>query len=140
MKDIPIVRLIGETEENFYQLGLKDRHTAKALIHQSKRLIKTPWEQVNLLIEKVSRPFFLKILKKNKSFRKHILAYAEGLQIMPEDIAMASLMPEMASFMDKWLPGLSTGLFGCSSFFTWDEQAHQLIHGTRSGFSPYGYL
>jgi hypothetical protein len=67
-------------------------------------------------------------------FKKRLEAYSEGLGERPAEVAMGLLVPELMSFMDKWIPGLPHNLLGCSSYFIWDDKRDCLVHGRTLDF------
>ena len=50
-----LLTLIGDAEENFYQLGLNDRIGAKAVHQDVKAMLSTPWLPVNKTIEEIAK-------------------------------------------------------------------------------------
>ena len=45
--------LIGDSDENFYQLGLRDRQTAKEVHNDVRLMLKSPWRPLNKIIEEL---------------------------------------------------------------------------------------
>ena len=84
---IPLISLFGSSEENFYQLGLKDRVGHSEVINQLKGLIKTPWHKVDKAVQQVAGIIANQGLNHCPGFQKRIEAYAEALmkirQILP---------------------------------------------------------
>lgn len=127
--ETPLIRLIGDPEDNFYQLGVKDRQAAKILLERMHALISLPWPELN----KIIRPFQNVVLnhgiKINPVYKKLMKAYIEGLELSHERYYGGILLPEVMSAMSKWLPVLPKTIFGCSSFFTIDDDYDGPLHG-----------
>jgi hypothetical protein len=118
-----LITLIGDIDENFYQLGLKDRENGKLVHHDVKMMLRTPWKPANILIEEVGKAVIKNsLLKKSDNF-VHLKSYAEGLGIPLEECAYVLLVPEMVSAMSKWAPGFLKGNLGCSSFMFRNENS-----------------
>lgn len=132
-----LIRLIGDIDENFYQLGLKDKEVGK-LVHQDvKMMLRTPWKQANMVIEEIGKNIIKNsILKKSDNF-KHLRSYAEGLGVPVEECAYVMLVPELVSSMSKWAPGFIKGNLGCSSFMLRNE-AYEIVHGRILDFPLQG--
>ncbi|TNF00982.1 MAG: hypothetical protein EP326_05500 [Deltaproteobacteria bacterium] len=135
---IPVVSLFGSSEENFYQLGLKDRESHSDVLNHIKGLIKSPWQRVDKAVQQVAGIIANQGLNHCPGFQKRVLAYAEGLDADPADITLAIMIPEIVSFMTRWVPGIPTSLLGCSSFFAWDEQTNSPMHGRVLDFPLQG--
>ena len=121
-KELPVIKLFGDQEECFYQLGLKDSETAKNASHHIKNLISTPWDPVNIVAHKAIETLFDKILLKDREYEKLLKAYASGTGIEFKELSHAMLVPEVCAFLGQWLPKLSTLQFGCSSVFTLNNE------------------
>lgn len=135
---IPVVSLFGSSEENFYQLGLKDRESHSEVLGHIKGLIKSPWQRVDKAVQQVAGIIANQGLNHCPEFQKKVQAYSEGLDADPADITLAILIPELVSFMTRWVPGIPTSLLGCSSFFAWDEASNAPIHGRVLDFPLQG--
>ena len=132
-----LITLIGDIDENFYQLGLKDKEKGKLVHHDVKMMLRTPWQPVNKLIQEVGMAVIKNsLLKKSENF-KHLKPYAEGLSISIEECAYTMLIPELVSCMSKWAPGLMKGQLGCSSFMMRNE-VDQVVHGRILDFPLQG--
>jgi len=127
--NLPLIKLIGDARENFYQLGLADRETFLPLKNHLSSLIKTPWPPLNKVIKEIGQLYLRQGPKHSPEFYKNVSSYAEGLGINYAEMALTLLIPEYLSFVTKWLPGLKTTLFGCSSYFYWDEHFNSPVHG-----------
>ncbi|MDO9181848.1 MAG: hypothetical protein Q7U04_05540, partial [Bacteriovorax sp.] len=132
-----LLTLIGDAEENFYQLGLLDRERAKEVHRDVKLMLSTPWKPVNKAIEEVAK-LVLKNSNQKKSDRyTHLRSYADGLGLKFEDVAYVMLIPEIVSCMTKWAPGFIKGNLGCSSFFMRNEKS-EVVHGRILDFPLQG--
>ena len=129
MKELPLISLFGDREENLYQLGLKDRHQGLDFVNHCKTLVRTRLEVLNKTYQRVFQGMANQIIKKQPQFAKPLMAYAEGLGWCPRELALAYLSHEFLGFMNKWALDFSSPLLGCSSFFTWDDKREALIHG-----------
>lgn len=124
---MPVVELIGDRIENYYQLGLKDKFASEALIKDSKNLLKTPLAPLNFLIEEgIKQLTYLKL--NNSSFWKKVEAYSEGLGMNTSDVLACLVFPEFASSVNKWAK-LPTPPLACSSFFAKDKKSGFPLHG-----------
>lgn len=131
------IELFGSIEENFYQLGIRDKEEGKLVHKQVKAMLKTPFTPVNNLIEKIGKEIIKSSLLKDKNKYPHLNAYAEGMQIPAEELFYVMLMPEMVSAMTKWAPGAVAGNLGCSSFFMRNEKG-EAVHGRILDFPLQG--
>lgn len=133
-KDFPIHCLIGDTQENFYQLGLKDRGRHRMLLEHANGLFRTRWPGVNKATQEVLKALLIPALEYHPRFKKRLDSYAEGLGERTTEVAMGLLIPEMMSFMEKWIPGVPHQILGCSSYFIWDEKRDAMVHGRTLDF------
>lgn len=132
-----LITLIGDVDENFYQLGLKDREQGKLVHRDVKRMLRTPWEPLNLVILEVGKAVLKNsLLKKTDQFR-HLRSYAEGMGIPVEEAAYTMLVPELVSSMSKWAPGFIKGNLGCSSFMLRNPEG-EVVHGRILDFPLQG--
>ncbi len=132
-----LLTLIGDIDENFYQLGLMDREGAKDVHRDVKMMLSTPWKPVNKLIEEVAKVTLKNSLLKKTDYYNHLKSYSEGLSIPLEEAAYVMLVPEMVSCMSKWAPGFMRGNLGCSSFFMRNEKS-EIVHGRILDFPLQG--
>ena len=126
-KPIPIIDLIGDMEENYYQLGLKDAEAAKLALEHTESLIKTPWQSVDTSLRFLGRSLFANSTSWKNRFSPWVASYAEGLGVSPERFMLACLVPELTACLAKWMPQIPKTLLGCSSLFIQDEN-QQLTH------------
>lgn len=133
-EEFPIHCLIGDTLENFYQLGLKDKDRHRLLLDHANGLFRTRWQGLNKGMQEVLKALITPALQLHPRFKKRLDAYADGLGERPSEVAMGLIVPEMMSFMDKWIPGLPHNLLGCSSYFIWDDKRDCLVHGRTLDF------
>lgn len=131
------IDLIGESAENFYQLGLKDRGDAHIVLQDMKSLLKTPWNPVNKAIIEAARATIKRTLLKKTHFLPFSEEYAKGAGMGHDDFAYALLIPELLSFMSLWAPGMIRGNLGCSSFMTRNKDG-EIIHGRILDFPLQG--
>ncbi len=132
-----LITLIGDVDENFYQLGLKDREQGKLVHHDVKMMLRTPWDSLNLVIQEVGKAVLKNsLLKKSEHFR-HLKSYAEGLGMPVEEAAYTMLVPELVSSMSKWAPGFIKGNLGCSSFMLRNPEG-EVVHGRILDFPLQG--
>ncbi len=135
---LSIIQLVGDELENIYQLGLRDRERHEPLFHQIQHFLSTPYPLFDRMGKKMASYLVNYNLEHNSSFEKKIQAYAEGLAQDPKEVAYAMLIPELVSSMSKWIPGLPSGLLGCSSFFLLDEKSGKPVHGRILDFPLQG--
>lgn len=122
------IELYGNIDENFYQLGLKDRENGKIVHTDVQNMLRTPVTGVNRLISEVGKNIIKQTILKEKNKYPHLSAYADGMQLKLEDVYYIMLIPEIVSGMSKWAPGLIKGNLGCSSFFM-RNQINEMVHG-----------
>ena len=132
-----LLTLIGNIDENFYQLGLNDKEGAKEVHRDVKGMLATPWSGVNKAIEEVAKLLLKNSLLKKTDYYNHLKSYSEGLGISHEAAAYVMLIPEIVSCMSKWAPGFIKGNLGCSSFFMRNELG-EVIHGRILDFPLQG--
>ncbi|MBC7714185.1 MAG: hypothetical protein H7177_12650 [Rhizobacter sp.] len=132
-----LITLIGDIDENFYQLGLKDKEVGKLVHHDVKMMLRTPWKPVNMVIEEIGKAVLKNSLLRKADYYTHLKHYAEGLGISLEECAYVMLIPELVSSMSKWAPGFIKGNLGCSSFMTRNPEGH-VIHGRILDFPLQG--
>jgi hypothetical protein len=129
--------LIGDSEENFYQLGLIDRGEGNLALEQiqnflgANQLVKAPFLG---LLDTFSKSY----LRKNFKFKKSFLAYAEALEIPAYKLQSSYLIPEIMSTMDVG-HYLNLGkMLGCSSvIYKIQDTAH---HFRILDFPLYGHF
>ncbi len=134
----PFYKLVGDSTENFYQLGLKDRDRHKNLLTHALGVISTPWAPLNKALQEAMKALTIPTLERCPEYKKKLVAYAEGLGENPHTLAMAYAIPELMCFMTKWMPGVPISLMGCSSVFTWDHKRDALVHGRILDFPFHG--
>lgn len=132
-----LLTLIGDADENFYQLGLLDQKRAKEVHRDVKLMLSTPWKPVNKAIEEVAKMILRNSILKNPDQYRHLRSYSEGLGIKFEETLYIMLIPEIVSCMSKWAPGLIKGSLGCSSFFMRNEKS-EVVHGRILDFPLQG--
>jgi len=132
-----LITLIGDIDENFYQLGLKDRELGKLVHRDVKSMLRTPWQPANKLIEEIGKAVLKNSLLKKTDNYAHLKSYAEGMGISLEECAYVMLVPELVSSMSKWAPGFIKGNLGCSSFMTRNSDG-QVTHGRILDFPLQG--
>src|SRR5690606_6709211 len=109
-RPIPFIDLVGDIEENYYQLGLKDAEAAKLSLRHTESLIKTPWQNVDQSLRVLTQSLLFNQNKWKNRFSPWLKAYAEGLGQTPERLMLAYLVPEFTACLAKWLPRLPKSL------------------------------
>lgn len=127
--EIPLINLVGDELENIYQLGLKDRERHKALFDQVHHFLSTPYPAIDRAAGKMANYLINYNLERNDQFKRRLAVYAEGLERTLNEVAYATMIPELVSCLTKWLPGLPSGIMGCSSYFHLDEKSGGPLHG-----------
>jgi hypothetical protein len=135
---LPLVSLIGDSLENFYQLGLKDRENHSEILNHLNSLIKTPFDKVDLTVRHLAKALLNQGFTHLPEFQNKMKAYSEGLAIAQDELTLSLLVPEIVSFLSKWVPGIPTSLLGCSSYFAWDDKTNSAIHGRVLDFPLQG--
>lgn len=128
MEAIKLVKLIGNAEESFYQLGLKDRDGHTFLLKHMQTVLSVGIPKLDKTLQEIAANFFNHQQEKNSIYEKWISNYADGLGISTKELVFTLLLPELSSCLSKWLPSLSTNLLGCSTFFFWDDKLDAPTH------------
>lgn len=127
--NLPTVRLIGDSLENFYQLGVKDNLAFTDLLKTYQSLM----GMNHLPIYGFYKGFELKNIKKivegKTELNSQLAAYTEGLAAKEHDVLFTLLAPELLSSHSHYFPKISKVLFGCSSLFAFDEKTESIFHG-----------
>lgn len=135
----PLHTLVGDSAENFYQLGLMDNGRHSLLLDHAIGLIRASrWSQVNKGVQEIMKTLLGRAIEMHPRFKKRVEAYAEGVGEKPGEVAAGLLIPEIMSFIDKWVPGIPHTLLGCSSYFIWDDKRDALVHGRTLDFPFHG--
>lgn len=132
-----LITLIGDIDQNFYQLGLKDKEAGKEVHRDVKRMISTSITAIDTVIEEVTKQVVKNSLQAKPEQYRHLLSYSEGLGVKGEDLFYTLLVPEIVSAMTKWAPGFYKGSLGCSSFFMRNEKL-EVVHGRILDFPLQG--
>ena len=131
------IHLLGNIDENFYTLGVKDKLAYPELMNQLSSLsIKNNY--LAKIIKKTTE-FSQNFVKKNHSENMNtIKAYSEGLDQKIENVMFSLLLPEMVASFNKWAPNLLGLIPGCSSLFLWDKSTQSVIHSRVLDYSLNG--
>lgn len=132
-----LITLIGDIDENFYQLGLKDKDLGKEVHRDVRRMISTSIKSVDLVVEEVAKQVIKNSKTNNSEQYRHLKSYSEGLGVPVEEVYFIMLIPEIISAMTKWSPGFMKGTLGCSSFFMRNEK-NEVVHGRILDFPLQG--
>ncbi len=133
-----VIKLFGSEEENFYQLGQKERSFFRENKSSIYRLFGISQERVHTLAEKFIRTLSIGLAKQHPKYIRDIEAYAEGLHVSPNEVFSLFLIPEVLSAIHKFIPGVAGNIFGCSSIFGLNENG--IIHGRTLDFPLIGVL
>lgn len=132
-----LITLIGDIDENFYQLGLKDKEHGKLVHEDVKAMLRTPWRPLNIAIEEAAKAVLKNSLLKKTDDFNHLKSYSEGMGLPLEQIVYMMLIPEMVSSVSKWAPGFIKGNLGCSSFMMRNDKG-EIVHGRILDFPLQG--
>jgi len=136
-KELPLIKLFGNPEENFYSLGKKDAEGYILIQDQITKLCMRS-EYTAELIKKVTEISTNYIKKGSLKLEPELRAYAEGLEKPYSDVLFTFLLPEMVASFNKWMPHLLSIIPGCSSLFVWDGKNKSPIHGRILDYSLAG--
>ncbi|MEC8623550.1 MAG: hypothetical protein VXY34_01925 [Bdellovibrionota bacterium] len=131
------IHLIGDPEETFYQLGLKDKTTYRPLYDQLRKLTHLNSKVLDHLMDEIFNWGGYALTLKSSNFRKKVKAYNEAIGLKEREMITSFIIPELLSCLSKWIPGLPPQLFGCSSYFMLDELG-QTLHGRILDFPLVG--
>lgn len=126
-KNLTHIHLFGNSSENFYSLGKRDKIAFQAMYTQLSSLC----ARNNLLVRllKATTDISRNFVKNNESQNLNDLkAYAEGLEVSFDQVLFAFILPEMVSSFNKFSPHLLSVIPGCSSLFMWDEKRSGIVH------------
>ena len=121
--DNDVVRLIGNPEENFYTLGLRDKIGHEELSSQVKTMASGRLNVSKFLSKGIE---ISSAMLRNDRFlySSYLKAYAEGLGVPLRDVYALLLIPEFIASFHKWIPSFMGIIPGCSSLFTKDASNH----------------
>jgi hypothetical protein len=125
---LDLIHLIGDPEETYYQLGLKDKSSFLPLYYQLRNLTQINSKFLDTIVDEILNWGGYCLTYKASNYRKKISAYNEAIGLKDREVLTAFLIPEILSCLSKWIPGFSPRLFGCSSFFLLNEKGEPL-HG-----------
>lgn len=125
---LPHIQLIGDQNENFYQLGLKDRGNFLPVVNAIKSLISTNLKPLDLIVEEAAKAYLKHQLLKEDDFTNNCKSYSEGLDRPYEEIALCMLLPELMCNLSNWIPAVPNALIGCSSYFYIDDESNTPGH------------
>jgi len=128
MNETAHIHLFGDPEENFYALGVKDKHSYQEIYEQITRLC----ARADFLAKALKLSTEMAVNLKSRghiNLSKEIKAYAEGLERPVNDVYFTMLLPEIVASFNKWLPNLMSVIPGCSSLFMYDHEKKGVIHG-----------
>jgi hypothetical protein len=128
MSKLPVIKLIGNPEENFYSLGKKDKDGYILIQDQITKLCMRS-EYAAKLIKKVTEVSTIYNKKGSIRLESELKAYAEGLEKPYSEVLFTFLLPEIVASFNKWLPNLLGIVPGCSSLFIWDQKNQSAVHG-----------
>jgi hypothetical protein len=138
LREIPSYPLIGDAEENFYQLGLKDRGQFLPTFGHISTLMETGFTPLDKTLSKGLELYGKRILSSLPSpYGQWMKAYAEGLNLKPEEYLRGLLKPELLSCLGKFIPNAPSLLFGCSSLIARTSQG-ETLHGRVLDFPLLG--
>ena len=112
-----IISLNGNKEENYYQLGLKDRSTSSEVFNIISSLTKS----TNNFTKNLKNISSSLVFKKNFSNYHLVKAYAEGLGKKESEVISFLLSPDLISSINSLTSSFPTFQFGCSSLFFKNE-------------------
>lgn len=132
----PLSRLIGDPEENYYQLGLKDRALNSPIFHHMDAQFLTSDRRINQLIKTFTSAAIYPYLKSEGEFKGWIRAYSEGIQEPLGHLAQTLFLPDLISAISG-IKQLPLSLLGCSSIFCLNEDG-QPMHARLLDFPLWG--
>lgn len=132
--------LNGKKSEALYQLGLSESKNFHPNLEMLERLVQTKSPAINRILQTLGQTLLKQTRQNrhNQTSNELLRAYAEGLGVSFEKVALAYFLPELASSLSKWLPGLPVNLLGCSSFLAWSEISESPFHGRILDFPLVG--
>jgi hypothetical protein len=121
------IHLIGNSEENFYILGKRDKDAFEAIYKQISMLC----ARNNILAKsiKIATEISGRFHKREGNQQvADLKAYAQGLERPYDDVFFTLLLPEIVASFNKWIPDLLSIIPGCSSLFIWDKINKGVVH------------
>jgi hypothetical protein len=124
---LPHIHLIGNSEENFYSLGRRDKEGYEQVQNQITQLCMRSQYTAKILkmVTEISDDY---TKRGSIDLHKEYKAYADGLEKPVKEVYFNLLLPEIVASFNKWLPNLLGIIPGCSSLFTQDNQNGGIIH------------
>ena len=113
-----ILTLVGQKEDNYYQLGLRDREKAKEILNVITNLS----SGANKFLKSAQGLASKFIFKKNIKNLQLIKAYSEGLGIFEHEFLSFLITPDLLSGLTAVIPQIPFFQFGCSSLMYQNEQ------------------
>lgn len=120
--------LIGDPQENFYQLGIKDTDKYKETAADVRALLRDTNVLSSTFYKGFTDYYLKRIIDKNPDMKAHLLSYSEGLGVDPAKFCFEFLMPELISAPSKWNINLKKLFLGCSSLFKYDASSASVFH------------
>lgn len=125
--DLPHIHLFGNSEENFYSLGKRDKVAFELMNKQLAAMCARNNIMARLL--KATTELSRNFVKNNQTTNlKDLKAYSEGLEVTLDEVLFAFILPEMVSSFNKFTPQLLGIIPGCSSLFMWDKAHNGVVH------------
>lgn len=121
--------LIGDPDENFYQLGIKDRHHYHLNYDHMEKVSKI--QSLPLLGQVLSKGFDYYVNKSLDQFseeKKYLMSYADGLKTSLTKVGRFLISPDFLAAFNHFLPTRPKTLFGCSSFIGLNHK-NECVHG-----------
>lgn len=125
---LPTTYLIGDPQENFYQLGIKDTDKYKDTSADVRALLKDTNVLTHTFFKGFTDYYLKKIIEHNPELKAHLIGYSEGLGVDPGKFCFEFLMPELISAPSKWNMNLKKLFLGCSSLFKYDAATGSTNH------------
>lgn len=136
---IPHYHLQGDVENNFYNLGLKDKILYEKTFNELQSLLKVRFWPVDQFFSIINSFITQKISRSNLLFEKELTAYSEGLGRPLLHLLSGFLLPEIITSIHQVMPKIPLMPFGCSSLFHYNSSEGNIYHGRILDFPVYRY-
>ena len=133
----PVISLLGQEEENFYQLGLQDQKEFPLTYQALQQTLGHFPSYLSHVFHSIIKQGGGPIIERHPQLKRNLQAYGAGLEIPPRDLYGVFLLPEILSASGRFIPNFMGNLLGCSSLFFRESQDSGISHYRLLDFPLY---
>ena len=115
--NIPMIVLLDREEENFYQLGVRDKDGFLPAYHSLLHNLGNFSGPIKKLLHGIVEQTCAALLNKHPQLKNNLQAYADGLEMPLKKVYAIFILPEILSAPSFFMPNIIGSLLGCSSVF-----------------------